>query len=58
MVFITESSGYEKTELFDLQGSWESLRNVVVEHYEFPDSDKLVPTVRICIKINLRFNYD
>ena len=42
MVFITEPFGYEKTELSDLQGSWGNLRNAVVEHYDFPDSDKLL----------------
>ena len=42
MAFITESTGYEKTALSDLQGSWGNLRNAVVENFEFPGSDKLL----------------
>ncbi len=42
MAFITESTGYEKTALSDLQGSWGNLRNAVVENFGFPDSDKLL----------------
>ena len=42
MAFITESTGYEKTALSDLQGSWGNLRNAVVENFGFPGSDKLI----------------
>ena len=42
MAFITESTGYEKTALSDLHGSWGNLRNSVVENFGFPDSDKLL----------------
>mgnify|MGYP006928309945 CR=1 FL=1 len=42
MAFIAESTGYEKTTLSDLQGSWGNLRNAVVENFGFPDSDKLL----------------
>lgn len=42
MGFETEPTGYEKTALSDLQGSWQNLRNTVVENFGFPDSDKLL----------------
>ena len=42
MAFITENTGYEKTSLSDLQGSWEILRSVVIENFGFPESDKLL----------------
>jgi len=42
MAFETEPAGYEKTALSDLQGAWSHLRNVVVEHFGFPDSDRLL----------------
>jgi len=42
MAFITEPTGYEKTALSELQGSWGNLRNTVVNNYGFPDSDKLL----------------
>jgi hypothetical protein len=40
--FETEPTGYEKTALSDLQGSWENLRSAVVENFGFPDSEKLL----------------
>lgn len=42
MAFITEKTGYEKTSLSDLQGSWGNLRSAVEENFGFPDSDKLL----------------
>ena len=42
MGFETESTGYEKNALSDLQGSWGNLRRAVVEHFGFPNSDKLL----------------
>jgi len=42
MTFITEPSGYEKTAISYLQGSWGNLRNAVVENFGFPGSDKLL----------------
>jgi len=42
MAFGTEPTGYDKTALSDLQGSWGSLRSEVVEKFGFPDSDKLL----------------
>lgn len=42
MVFITEPSGYEKTAISDLQGSWGNLRDAVVKNFGFPGSDKLL----------------
>ena len=42
MKFETEPTGYEKTALSDLQGSWENLRSAVVENFGFPDSEKLL----------------
>lgn len=42
MSFETEPTGYEKTALSELQGSWGNLRSVVVENFGFPDSDNLL----------------
>jgi len=42
MAFFTEPTGYGKTEISDLQGSWSNLRDSVVENFGFPDSDKLL----------------
>ncbi|MDH3325089.1 MAG: hypothetical protein OEM38_00055 [Gammaproteobacteria bacterium] len=42
MTFETEPTGYEKTALSDLQGSWGNLRDAVVRYYGFPNSDKLI----------------
>ena len=42
MSFETEPTGYIKTALSDLQGSWGNLRDSVVENFGFPDSDKLL----------------
>jgi len=42
MAFITEPTGYEKTAISDLQGSWGNLRDSVIENFGFPDSDKLL----------------
>ncbi len=42
MSFITEPTGYEKTAISDLQGSWGNLRASVVENFGFPDSNKLL----------------
>jgi len=42
MAFVTEPTGYEKTAISDLQGSWDNLRDAVVENFGFPDSDRLL----------------
>ena len=42
MAFSTESTGYHKTVLSDLQGAWGNLRQSVVENFGFPGSDKLL----------------
>ena len=42
MGFPTEPTSYEKTALSDLQGAWISLRDAVVDDFDFPDSDKLL----------------
>lgn len=42
MNFETEPTGYEKTAISDLQGSWGNLRREVVDNFGFPDSDKLL----------------
>ena len=42
MTFITESTGYHKTVLSDLQGAWTNLRESVMEDFGFPNSDKLL----------------
>jgi hypothetical protein len=42
MVFITKPTGYEKTAISDLQGSWGNLRDAVIDNFGFTDSDKLM----------------
>ena len=42
MSFNQEPTGYIKTAISDLQGSWENLKDSVVENFGFPDSDKLI----------------
>lgn len=42
MTFYKEPQGYCKTALSDLQGSWQLLRNTVLEKHPFPDSDRLL----------------
>lgn len=42
MAFITEPTAYEKTELSDLQGSWQNLRRSVCDNFGFSDTDKLL----------------
>ena len=42
MGFPTEPTSYAKTALSDLQGAWIGLRAAVVDHFGFPDSDKLL----------------
>jgi hypothetical protein len=42
MVFKTESTGYVKTSLSDLQGAWGNLRASVAEHFGFPDSKRML----------------
>lgn len=42
MTFYEEQTGYEKTALSDLQGSWNVLRDSVVESHPFPESHKLL----------------
>ena len=42
MGFNTEQTGYIKTAISDLQGSWENLKGAVVENFGFPDSDRLM----------------
>ena len=42
MTFIQEQTNYSKTALSDLQGSWAILRKAVVNHFGFPNSDKLL----------------
>lgn len=42
MSFETEPTGYQKTALSDLQGSWGNLRTAVVESFGFPNSDRLL----------------
>ncbi len=42
MAFETEPSGYVKTSLSDLQGSWVNLRDSVVANYGFHDSERLL----------------
>jgi len=42
MAFVTEPTGYEKTAISDLQGSWGNLRDAVIENFGFPDSDRLL----------------
>lgn len=42
MAFETESTGYVKTSLSDLQGAWGNLRDSVLENYGFPDSERML----------------
>jgi hypothetical protein len=42
MSFFTESPGYEKTILSDLQGAWECLRETVVQHAGFEGWDRVL----------------
>ncbi len=42
MGFKEEPAGYIKTVISDLQGGWENLKDAVLEHYGFPDSDRLI----------------
>ncbi|RLV59947.1 hypothetical protein D5018_09715 [Parashewanella curva] len=42
MGFQEEPTGYIKTVVSDLQGDWENLRDAVLEHFDFPDSDRLI----------------
>ena len=42
MNFESEPTGYEKTAVSDLQGSWGNLRDAVVENYGFVGSERLL----------------
>lgn len=42
MSFQTESTGYEKTILSDLQGAWINFREVVADNAEFPGWEKVL----------------
>lgn len=42
MTFYEEPAHYEKTVISDLQGAWENLRQTVVEHHPFPESERLL----------------
>jgi len=42
MTFITEPTHYHKTALSDLQGSWSSLRESVVDNFNFDNAGKLL----------------
>lgn len=42
MSFYEEPTGYVKTVLSDLQGSWQNLRRIVVEHGPFPECQRLL----------------
>jgi hypothetical protein len=42
MGFNTEMTGYSKTALSDLQGSWQNLRNAVVEAWPFSECERLL----------------
>lgn len=42
MAFNTEPVGYEKTLLSDLQGSWQNLRDAVVEHAGFTGWERVL----------------
>ena len=42
MSFYTESTGYQKTIISDLQGAWENLREAVAENPGFKDWDRLL----------------
>ena len=42
MPFMQEHNAVIKTALSDLQGAWEVLRDEVVQHHPFQDSDRLL----------------
>lgn len=42
MGFVTESRGYEKTIISDLQGAWESLRHSVVDSGGFAGRERVL----------------
>jgi hypothetical protein len=42
MAFYKEPDGYEKTLLSDLQGSWQNLRDAVVEHAGFAGWERVL----------------
>ena len=42
MPFMKEYNSVNKTALSDLQGSWQLLRDEVVKHHPFQDSDRLL----------------
>ena len=42
MPFNKEPDGYEKTLLSDLQGSWQNLRDAMVEHADFPGRERVL----------------
>jgi len=42
MPFMTEHRTLQKTALSDLQGAWQVLRDEVVNHHPFQDSDRLL----------------
>jgi len=42
MSFYEEPTGYVKTVLSDLQGSWQNLRRIVVEHGPLPECQRLL----------------
>ncbi len=42
MPFFTEPTGYQKTALSDLQGTWQNLRDAVIEHHPFPEWERLL----------------
>lgn len=39
MPFLTEPTAYYKTALSDLQGTWQNLREMVVEHPPFAEGE-------------------
>lgn len=42
MAFFQENTTLYKTALSDLQGAWQNLRDEVVDHHPFTDSDRLI----------------
>jgi hypothetical protein len=42
MAFMKEHSSLCKTALSDLQGAWQNLRDEVLNHHPFQDSDRLL----------------
>lgn len=42
MPFLTEPTAYYKTALSDLQGTWQNLREMVVEHPPFAEQARLL----------------